>query len=67
MPKLTKILVVIVEIYKHMRENRPVDLWNSHLTKAVFKTNTNIGEGTQSTQLDCVFPALKMHAYAKQN
>lgn len=49
MPKLTKIIVVIAEIYKHMRENRPVDLWNSHLTKAVFETNTNIGEGTQST------------------
>lgn len=49
MPKLTEILVVTVEIYKHMRENRPADLWNSHLTKAAFEINTNIGEGTQST------------------
>ena len=49
MPKLTKIEVVTVEIYKHMRENKPVGLWNSHLPKAAFETSTNIGEETQST------------------
>lgn len=64
MPRLTKIEVMTVEIYKHMRENKPVGLWNKHLPMRQALTSEKDTEYLVGLS---VSPALKMHAYAKQN